>query len=319
MKIVRTITTTGFVATTMLVLSACSLQPRIDTNGAQNGVAGSSGAVVQQPPPCVGPNCPPPLPVAATCDLDTRQVVETQGRFIEIVTSRGRLFEFENGLPVQVAGLIPQLTYSSAYPGAAAAVPGAYDLTQVPLYAQGPCAGLPAGGCVFDTQAWVLLPEGRFLEYVTVQNRQWVFENNTMTGAGVDLDAIPRYDRICDAEPTGVAPCVFDTRTFIKQGANVIESITAFGRLWELDINGLPLPNFGVDLSSIPKYATGPCLGQAPGTCILGTRTFEPSAAGLIETVTVDGMAYRYPANAAAPPAPAPVSATPHWLNGPCR
>jgi hypothetical protein len=316
MKIARTITITGFVATT-LTLSACSLnsrlgdqqQPPISDPRLSSG--GTSGVVT-----CVPPNCPPP----PTCDFDTRQVVETQGRYIEIVTSSGRLFEFENGLPVQAAGLLPQLTYTPTAAGVAAqAVPGAYDLTQVPLYAQGPCAGMAPGSCNFDTQAWVLLPEGRFLEYVTVQNRQYVFENNMMTGAGIDLDAIPRYDPICDAEPTGVAPCQFDTRTFIKQGGNVIESITAYGRLWELDINGLPLPNSGIDLSTIPKYATGPCMGAPLGQCVLNTRTFEPSPAGLIETVTANGMAYRYPANAAAAAQPAPVVATPHWLNGPCR
>jgi len=260
----------------------------------------TSGGVVGQPGGVGGV-------YGTSCELDTRQIVEKQGRYFEILTSRGRLFEFENGVPVQAAGLLPNVI----------AGPGGYDLLQVPLYAQGPCAGMPALACVFDSQAFVLLPEGRFLEYVTVGSRQWVFENGAMTGAGLDLATIPRYANMCSLGAQMGSPCIIDTRTFLKQGPVLVESVTAFGRLWEWDIDANIITN-GVDLMSIPRFANGPCAGQMPGSCTFNTRTYEPAAGGLLEVVTVDQMAFRMPVGAVAAQA-TPISATPHWLNGPCR
>ncbi len=302
----------------LLMTAGCSVQPRVDTApiGATDPVTGvpPNGTPVYQTPACGYYGCAQPggpTPVYGYgCDIDTRQVVEVPGHFFEIITSRGRLFEFENGMPIQ-AGVGFPIQYPST--------PGEVDLTTIPLYAQGPCAGMPAGACVFDTQAFVRLPEGRFLEYVTVGGRQWVFENNQMTGAGVDLNAIPRYAPICALSYLTGGMCLFDTRTFYKVGAEVVESITAYGRKWELNIDAIPLSNTGMDLMAYPQYARGPCLGSAPGSCVFGTRTFEPINGQIVETVTVRGVVYRYlPNGAELPGSGQPIGADGHWT-GVCR
>jgi hypothetical protein len=304
---------------------ACSIEtPRVDQTGLnQTGTPG------------VG------LPVGTgvdlnPCAIDTRTVVENQGHFIEVITSRGRLFEFENGAPIQAGvGFAPTPGYgyppvASPYPpvtpytGVPAVVPaiGAVDLMSIPLYAQGPCAGFTPGACVFDTHAFVRLPGNRLAEYITANGRQWVFENNQMTGAGLPLQTIPRYQQICGPVAATGAPCIFDTRVFLKIGNQLVESITAYGRRFELNLDGAPLPNTGMDLMQSPRYAAGPCQGAPPGACILETRTFEPGLGGqLVETITSRGFLFTYLAETGADVQPpvAIMMAKPHWTNGPCR
>jgi hypothetical protein len=324
--------------TVLLALAtACSVTPRIDgttTNpaavtGTGTGlVPGTPGAVVGAPGTVAGVGVG-----AGTCAFDTRTVVQDQGgHFVEIITSRGRLFEFENGVPLQpgtsfvtpafapTVPIAPGMPVAPAMPGAVVGA-GAVDLTSVPLYAQGPCAGLAPGMCAFDTHAFVLLPPGRLLEYVTAGGRQWVFESSQMTGAGLPLTAIPRYQPICGAFAGATGGlCVFDTRVFVKMGDQIIESITAYGRLFELDIEGNPLPNTGLDLTQSPKYASGPCQGSAPGQCALETRSYEPGPGGqLVETITSRGMLFTFQADTGAPAAPAvPMASRPYWAAGPC-
>jgi hypothetical protein len=316
---------------------ACSIEPRVDTTplGGTSGVVGAPGAPGGVLPLAGGP-----------CAIDTRTVVEQGGRLIEIVTSRGRLYEFENGVPIQPpvgvaayggypgypATATPGYPGYPGYPGApggAAApypgVPGALatgiELQSVPLYAQGPCAGAAPRACVFDTHAFVRLPEGRFLEYVTAYGRQWVFENNQLTGNAVPLASIPRYQQLCaPAAAASGGLCVFDTRVFVKMGTQLVESITAYGRRFEINLEGVPLPNSAVDLMQSPRYANGPCRGSAPGACILETRTFEPGVNGqLVETITSGGFFYTYSADTGAEIQPAmPMTTKPSWAAGPC-
>jgi len=268
--------------------------------------------------------------VASACKLDTRQVVESQGRFYELVTSRGRLFAFENGAPVALAnaaGAWPTPYATTAYPGQqypaaypTPAVAGAVDLTQIPLYAAGPCQARGPNACVFETHAFVLLPGNRLLEYVTGGGRQWVFESGQMTGAGVDLSAIPRYAEICANRGLSGGFCKLDTRTFLKLGNDVIESITAYGKRYQLNIDGLKVADSGIDLTQVPAYANGPCRGRAQGQCVFETRTFEYLSGQVIETVTAYGAAFRFTAAGAEIQGNgAALASVPHWANGPCR
>lgn len=288
----------------LCVSVACSVEtPNV------NGTTGPVGPVGTVPPGTYGAGVGMPgAPFAGPyCKLDTRQIVELQGRFLEVVTSRGRLFEMENGMPVQPGVGIPGPN-------------GAVDLTTVPLYAAGPCAGRAPGTCVFDTHAFVLLPPNRLVEYVTTMGRQFVFEANQMTGAGVELAAIPRYQDLCANRAMTGGLCKLDTRTFAKIGNDVIESITAYGRRWQYNLDGMRLPDSGVDLATIPHYAAGPCMGRAPGQCIFETRAYEVIGGQLTESITANGMVWRFNALTNAPVQPGtPIMSTPHWANGPCR
>src|SRR5689334_7961070 len=82
--------------------AACTAEvPTVDQTGPGPGQQACINGYCPPPPPppmpCPpGTVCPTAYP-AGYCNLDTRQVVQAQGRFIEIVTSRGALFEFENG------------------------------------------------------------------------------------------------------------------------------------------------------------------------------------------------------------------------------
>lgn len=297
---------TAVLALATTVAMGCSINARAPEPRETNGADVAAGTV-----PVAGPN-------ALACSLDTRVVVEHVGHFIEVITSRGRLFELDNGVPIQTTMGIPAPAFS--WGGAGGAPSTGLDLSSVPLYAQGPCFGAPPLACVFDTHAFVRLPEGRLLEYVTANGRQWVFENNQMTGAGVPLTAIPRYQQICGPIAAMGQACVFDTRVFVKIGAEIVESITAYGRRWELSLDGLPLPNTGLDLTASPRYANGPCQGFSPGTCILETRSFEPGPNGqLVESVTSRGLVFTYSADTGAELQPAtPLAARPQWANGPC-
>lgn len=300
----------AFALSSFTGLIGCKLESNLDPN-AVNGMNPPppypGGALGPQPP---GPPIAPGHPLG--CEIDTRQVVESQGRFFEVLTSRGRLFEFENGAPVQPGVGLPNFTFPQ---------PGAIDLTTVPLYAQGPCAGHAPGTCAFDTQAFVVLPGSAHIrEYVTAFGRQWVFEGNTATGNAVPLDAIPRYDPICQLSYLTGGICTFDTRTFVKLDGILVESITAYGRIWEFDIDGRPLPDTGIDLSSIPEYQVGPCAHSPPGQCVFETRTFEPLNGQLVETITVNGFVYRYvPNGAPLPGSGVPIATAFHWASGPCQ
>lgn len=310
----------SLVAISVIVLGAysygCSFDARAtDPRQVPIGSAAAIGTPAAGAPLVPGPGAPvvPGGPVnPLSCQVDTRVVVENAGHFIEILTSRGRLFEYDNGVPVQTTIGAPAISFTGM-------PTTGIELTSVPLYAQGPCLGAGPTQCVFDTHAFVRLPEGRLLEYVTAAGRQWVYENNQMTGAGVPLAAIPRYRPVCAAAAAYGAPCIFDTRVFVKQGPEVVESITAYGRSFELDINGNVLPNAGIDLMQSPRYAAGPCQGMAPGGCILETRAFEPMNGQLVETITSRGFFYTYNAETGAPlQPPLPMTQRPHWATGPC-
>lgn len=339
----------ALIVTAIAAMSACTAEvPTVDQQQmaavCPPGQVCANGGVVATCPPgqvcATGPTVCPPGQVcpgivpAGYCRLDTRQVVEAHGHIIEIVTSRGQLFEFENGISVQPATAsylpVPYTPIVAAPGGPPVVAPGVAappaalglgsELTSVPLYAAGPCLGAPPGQCHFETHAFVLLPEGRLLEYVTLAGRQWVFEAGQMTGAGVDLAAIPRYAAICSLRGLSGGLCHFDTRTFFKDGDDVIESITAYGRRWQLDIDGIPDPDSGIDLTQIPQYAVGPCRGRGPGECMFETRTFELFNGQPTESITAQGAIFRYAITGHDMPGNGlPIASVPYLANGPCR
>src|SRR5262245_12404931 len=91
-----------------LALAACSLDPRIDASGMNSPAAAAAAAGSAYGNPYVANGA-----AAYPCAFDTRTMVEMQGHFIEVITSRGWLFEFESGMPMQtpVAPQAPAYVY----------------------------------------------------------------------------------------------------------------------------------------------------------------------------------------------------------------
>lgn len=131
----------------------------------------------------------------------------------------------------------------------------------------GPCTLKPNPGqqtppCILDTRSLVQHPtQNVFLESFTAYGHR--FERDEQGGwpdAGWtvhNLYSVPKYatpNGPCAYAPAG-QPCTFDTRSLTNHPVKgFIEYITAYGRYWEFDISGAPLPGNGSDLRTVPRY-----------------------------------------------------------------
>jgi hypothetical protein len=154
------------------------------------------------------------------------------------------------------------------------------DLTSVPRYADGPCQGRAAGQCAFDTRAFLTV-QGHLIESISAYGKYWNFDADDAykpwDGNGSDLTSVPRYaNGPCQGRAAGT--CVFDTRTFLTVQGRQIESISAYGKYWNFDSDDAykPWDGNGSDLTSVPRYANGPCKGRTAGRCVFGTRAILP-------------------------------------------
>lgn len=271
------------------------------------GVAGTGGIAPAAPAPTPAP-APAPAPalpgapLAPACVNDTHTVFYFDGRLIESVTNRGRLFNFEaNGVAWATNGM---------------------DLTAVPYYAAGPCAGRAPGTCFIDTRTFATFGS-KLIEFVTAYGRSWAFDNGVPTDNGTDLATAGRYAEICSLRPAGTA-CTFDTRAFVTLDGKLLEAITAYGRYFGYDERGHRSPENGLDLTQIARYATGPCKGRAPGTCKLDTRTYGLADGKVVEVATAYGFVFRWlPGESNAfseiQPSGVPLTNVASWAAGPCK
>ncbi|KAB8145948.1 hypothetical protein F8S13_02405 [Chloroflexia bacterium SDU3-3] len=112
------------------------------------------------------------------------------------------------------------------------------------------------------------------------------------------LSSIARY-QTGPCAYSGGAPCRFDTRTFFTMSnGQVVESITAYGRIWNYDANTLAAwgSDNGKLLTNIARFQQangGPC--AAGQTCVLDTRMFFLTSTGQrVESITAYGKGYNY-------------------------
>ncbi|TXH70155.1 MAG: hypothetical protein E6Q88_08655 [Lysobacteraceae bacterium] len=163
----------------------------------------------------------------------------------------------------------------------------------------GPCYANPAGPsatCVIDAISQYRNSGGALTETVIAFGKMWQFNaSGARIGVTRDLRGIPRYATgPCAYAPTG-QDCKIDSLTVIDYpGIGYVESISAYGRGWNYDINGSPWPGNGFLLSSISRYAAGPCAYAASSTtCRFATRTLvyapEWGLDGLFESITAYG------------------------------
>ncbi|MBD3362767.1 hypothetical protein GF362_03540 [Candidatus Dojkabacteria bacterium] len=100
----------------------------------------------------------------------------------------------------------------------------------------------------------------------------------------------------CDFAPD-ISSCTYDTKTVYEVDGVKVESITAYGRIFNFDVNGNPWPNkqeYTKLLTAIPRYAKGPCKGKIDDKCVFEGRIVEEIRGELIETVVAYGKTYKF-------------------------
>jgi hypothetical protein len=157
---------------------------------------------------------------------------------VESITAYGRAFNFDaNGV---------------AWPN------NGGDLRTVSRFANGPCAFAPANQpCTFDTRSMGTLANGTWVESITAYGRAFNFDANGVAwpNNGRSLRDVSQYASGPCAFAPANQPCTFDTRTLARMANNTwVESITAYGRAFNFDANGVAWPNNGGDLRTVSRF-----------------------------------------------------------------
>lgn len=149
-------------------------------------------------------------------------------------------------------------------------------------------------------------PDGT--ETVTAYGHVWKFDAQGLpVTLPVPLSSSPVYARgngPCTAQfAKRKKPCTFDTRAEVNYpGVGYLESITAYGRYWNFDVNGQPFGPQGGALHDVPRYAAanGPCYQKTQrNPCVFDTRSLVvfPEWGGLVESVNAYGQYWMWDAN----------------------
>ena len=228
-----------------------------------------------------------------TCTFDSRAMyVNTDGSRTESITAYGKYWNFNsanNWAPMDG---------------------NSKDLTAESRYASGPCAGKSAGTCNFDSRAMYVNTDGSRTESITAYGKYWNFNsaNNwaPMDGNSKDLTAESRYaSGPCAGKSAGT--CNFDSRAMYVNDAATgsrTESITAYGRYWNWNENLAQTdqnlrwelqPADNRDLTSVDRYAGGPCAGKSAGTCTFDSRAmYLESNSSKTESITAYGKFWNF-------------------------
>jgi len=165
----------------------------------------------------------------------------------------------------------------------------------------GPCSANPnpSAGCRVDGIGQYVNASGTLIESIFAYGYLWQLDGNgTPRGVAKNLRGIARYaNGPCVYAPIG-QPCVIDSVTTLDYpGVGYVESVTAYGRGWNFDINGNLLSGGTMVLSSVPRYAYGPCAYASPSiTCRFDTRNLlnAPEWGGLFESITAYGRYWTF-------------------------
>ncbi|MFC1611913.1 hypothetical protein ACFL6C_13200 [Myxococcota bacterium] len=240
-----------------------------------------------------------------SCVFDTRAFVTINGRLIESISAYGKYYNFDVS-----DGPAPWPTNGN-------------DLTRVRRYAAGPCEGKEPGTCTFDTRAFVGR-NGGVVESITAYGKYFNFDNGlARLSNGNDLTEVPRYaNGPCEGKETGT--CTFDTRTFVIRHGRLVESITAYGKYFNFDVDddSRPWSTNGNDLTEVPRYASGPCEEKETGTCTFDTRTFVFIRGKLVESITAHGKYFNFDVEDGFAPWPSngnDLTEVPRYASGPCK
>ncbi len=190
---------------------------------------------------------------AGDCHFDTRLVRQVGTDWVESITANGRYWNYTLDLTTDTA---------TPWMGNGA------SLDDVPRYAAGPCASMPAGQCRLGSREFIDTTGPR-VESITADGRYWNFDIDADTGTatawpsnGETLGSVGRYA----AGPClDQAACAFDSRTVVTIDGSMVESIVAHGAFYNWDVaDGSAWPSNGASLHSVVRYATGPCDAAPP-------------------------------------------------------
>lgn len=248
------------------------------------------------------------LPDVPACPIETRAVYIEGPRKIESITARGTYWSrevFSNGTVQNADG----------FPTPVATEPKFTN-------ANGPCAG-KGTACAFDARAIYFDGASRKVETIAAFGKlyAWTFD------ASYNPISLPGYPQAMTANalvrsgPCPTDSCKIDTRAVWRApDGQVHESFTANGRIWSYTLGeggaraiAQPLAAYGMTLTSIPRYLTGPCISLAPNAqCTFDTRTLYPLGNGHVaEEITARGRLWTFELDANDAVIAAPVQGTP--------
>ncbi|MFZ2754101.1 MAG: S8 family serine peptidase, partial [Lysobacteraceae bacterium] len=188
----------------------------------------------------------------------------------------------------------------------------------------GPCSS-PEGSvskqCRIESLGQYVNSAGTLVESVYAYGYLWQFNAaGTQIGTTRKLTTLPRYaNGPCLYAPAGQI-CVIDSATVLDYpGFGYMESVTAYGRYWNFDQNGNGLAGNGSLLSSVTRFANGPCLYAGGAPCRFDTRNLldAPEWGGLYESITAYGRYWIFDAVGNLVGTDTLLS-VPRFANGPC-
>ncbi len=189
----------------------------------------------------------------------------------------------------------------------------------------GACSTVAASAsklCTIDSIGQYVNSSGTLVESVFAYGYLWQFDvNGNRLATTKKLRALPRYaNGPCAFTPTG-QECKIDSATILNYpSVGYVESVTAYGRYWNFDQNGNGWGGDGSFLSSVPRYANGPCAYAASyTTCTFDTRNMinPPEWGQVIESITAYGRYWIFDASGTVIGTDTLLS-VPRFANGPC-
>jgi subtilisin family serine protease len=185
----------------------------------------------------------------------------------------------------------------------------------------GPCSARNTANCRLDSMGQYIDNSGVLVELIFAYGYLWQLDaNGNQIGVAKKLRALPRYSNgPCAYTPAG-EECTIDSATLVNYpGFGYIESVSAYGRFWNFDQNGNGLEGNGALLSSVSRYAAGPCSGANPADCRFDTRNLinAPEWGGVIESITAYGRYWLFDANGNLIASDS-LFGPPRYANGPC-
>lgn len=165
---------------------------------------------------------------------------------------------------------------------------------QAPSTRTGPCSANPsAAHCKISSLSQYTNSSNVVTEKVIAYGKLWEFNGSgQQVGYTKDLRA---FKHLKEGPCSNVNPqdkCNFDSHVVVDYpGLGYVESITAYGRVWNFDANGVGWAGNGDLVSSIPRFAAGPC-SYAPSSsnCQFEARVLvDIPGQGLVEGINAYG------------------------------
>lgn len=152
--------------------------------------------------------------------------------------------------------------------------------------------------CKLDTRT-IYVTGGRKVESITAYGKYWSREVKA-DGSAIEAADFPHSvvsdPKFATGPCSGRSSCTLDTRVVWFDGAQKIESTTAYGTAWQWTFaaDGSPvLGGAGAPATSVAAWSAGPC-ASAGSTCTFDTRVIDTTTGGKVEVITAYGKWYEY-------------------------